>query len=731
MLQNKNDLINLIILNGPIEQEEQEFFFNKKDSFQKIIDIQSNISNDLMKIFYFNRKKIKTILYNNNEIIELKNNNINHKISDYFYLSMLLEREDIIDYEYEIDFMNNIINKNSNDMKNIIILKLIHNLIENYKESTETEEEVVKRIENKINYNFENGKKINQFNLQFSQDDLKKSIEEIYIDIIKNMFENKKIDDNIMEQLDLKNINITQKIFNFINEYYKNLNINEKEIKDYFVKNINFNFSLFKYVLKNRIYLYQIPFFVRLRKKIINFIKKNILEFPSNILNDKILKEKLEYILNFIFDSQYYNNIIEKKIKDLNNGNISSKDSTKQNTSIFPQNQYKSTEEDYRVLKLEEEFQQMKSRKESFNFIKELKAGYNSGSYLIGGIDDVLNLLNKDFKLQQSFDLKEIISSNTNKRINEKNILTKNIIEIESEEGIRQFEIFLCSVKGIFYLLFEKQNINISVTNKNELDISCNGCIRLSDGNYLIFGEGGIYKCSSNLIKGKQSNDKIERIEKTKNYKGGIKIEDDLIVLTSNEIFPNGENTLFLYDARKNEPPIEKIKDFSFVSGINGLFLAEKENEKILLCACKKYNPKQKNRILLMKTKNIETEKSNEFIYLEEFEVNCFCQINQKKNDKMIITDYILVGGFDNDKNKGVIKLFRIKSAKNKCGYTLEFLEDIFFESCIKEDDVKGGFEGSINWIIQSKTTRKILVSCLNGTAFCFSEPNIDYYLNN
>ena len=161
---------------------------------------------------------------------------------------------------------------------------------------------------------------------------------------------------------------------------------------------------------------------------------------------------------------------------------------------------------------------------------------------------------------------------------------------------------------------------------------------------------------------------------------------------------------------------------------MNGLILLdiEKENKKIILSACKKYIPDQENGILLIKPDIKENEKIwTKFISTENFEVNCFCQINIIGKKKNIKTNYFFVGGFDTQKRQGLIKLYRVVFNKEK-DMNIEFLEDIIFD----DDKVLEGFEGTINCIIQSKSNGKILVSCWDTKIYAFSKPNIDYYLD-
>ena len=171
---------------------------------------------------------------------------------------------------------------------------------------------------------------------------------------------------------------------------------------------------------------------------------------------------------------------------------------------------------------------------------------------------------------------------------------------------------------------------------------------------------------------------------------------------------------------------INSKENYSFVISVNGLSIMdlEKENKKVLLCACKKYTKNQTNGILLIDTE-IEEKKKLTTIYVDtdSFEVNCFCQINIEDNNKTIKTNYFFVGGFDPKERKGIIKLCKLTYINNE--FNIEILEDIV-------NNFANGFEGferTINIIIQSKINRKILVSSWDGHVYCFSEPNIKVHL--
>jgi len=116
----------------------------------------------------------------------------------------------------------------------------------------------------------------------------------------------------------------------------------------------------------------------------------------------------------------------------------------------------------------------------------------------------------------------------------------------------------------------------------------------------------------------------------------------------------------------------------------------------------------------------------------------CFCQIlnannenpingdiNNKENIKIFNTDFFFVGGFDEDKGLGMIKLFKIKYNKIFKNTSIEYIEDIIIE----ENDEFNGFEGPISCITQSNMFGNIIITCWDGNIYIFKPPNIDYFL--
>ena len=236
--------------------------------------------------------------------------------------------------------------------------------------------------------------------------------------------------------------------------------------------------------------------------------------------------------------------------------------------------------------------------------------------------------------------------------------------------------------------------------------------------------------------------------------KSGIKINNDILILKSNKIASKGEDKLYICDINKEKKELKEIelgKGYSFIFSSNGIEIMpfnndvkenkkkyvykpiDKNNSKILLCCCKKYIKKQENGILLLNIKNDEIySKDNEhyFFNTNSFEVYCICPLLKYKYDsilkeRMHIEDtfYFLVGGFEPNKYRGLIKLFRLNYYKESLVNKIEYIQDIFTEF----ENFK--FKAPISSIIQTQQNGNILITCWNGNVYSLNSPEIEYYL--
>ena len=320
-----------------------------------------------------------------------------------------------------------------------------------------------------------------------------------------------------------------------------------------------------------------------------------------------------------------------------------------------------------------------------------------------------------------------------------------NIIEYNNKG---EKNIISCNKNELISFKINEENQNRNQTKKIK-DIKINYVLEvLKDNKYFFY-----YCCENKILFSENIFDKIIQYNKKDIsdgilFKSAVILNDKILVFKSNKIVSNGKNILFFYNyisntiIKKNNN-IENInkKNYSFIYFTNGLTIMpvnriRKDNKnvgnnKILLCACKKYFKNQKNGILLINNEN------NNFNYIFydtlNFEVYCFCPIliinftNILNNCDNIIkdTNYFFVGGFDTNKKRGIIKLYKVNYGIKYDEYRIEYIQDII----IKENNFKG-FKGPISCITQSNKDGKILISCLDGNVYLFDKPNIDYYLS-
>jgi len=757
-------------LNDTTELINDNPIYNLISSYDEIKKIIKEKKLEKMKFFYFNRKKINKLIYDQEEVIEINSEIIQKKYSEYFYLSLLIEENyDIVNYKYNLKFIkevNDLFKGTNNDlMMSKIILILIKNFKgideydENYEnEIVELEKPNLERIKNNINI-------LKDLNINY-EDIINKKIEEIYTEIIMNLIKTNKIDDisyvnNIIKQLDLENIYITKIMYD---ELASILTPDKNYMKKYIISDknnlynddiINFYYILFKYILKKPIYIYQNKFLNKIGGAIFTIIKNNI---------EKYKNENLEYIIDF-FTNSYYTFLLKKiNIKKGKNKSKYNDNYTTKSRSYFSQSvQTTSTSFDNdnnSIIQFEKNIENSNSE----NYTRLIREMSNGDIIRLHNINDI-TLYKKGEEKPIIIKHNSISSSqreisttlNAKNRINleelknnetlQVNKSIHNIIETKEskEKKDKNFiQIMECSKEGlIIYKLSNDQKVIV-----NTLKLSCSGCFEIKDNSYVVIGEKGIahYKDLKDLEEFEIKCDKVKDNAKDKDkdkcklkdlpFRGCIKINDNYIALTSNSILPNGEDLLFIYDTNTKEL-IKRLNNYSFVVGVNGLSLMDiseedDENQKenqILLCACKKYTDSQKNGILIIDTNNIKEKEKLYYTFCDtyDFEVSSICPLKILKDNRIQTTNYFLAGGLDKEKRQGMIKLYKIqyneKDKKDKI--KIEELQDIVIEN----NDSFTGFNSNIECMMQCQSDGKIYVSSSDGNLTLFSEPNLDYYL--
>ena len=392
--------------------------------------------------------------------------------------------------------------------------------------------------------------------------------------------------------------------------------------------------------------------------------------------------------------------------------------------------------------------------------IKELKNGY----FVSYGTDSKLIIYDQKFNIKiQGEDLGEWIY---------------HLLEITSQEKIqRDIQMILCTNQSLYL-----DQVNVEKNTSRVQRFDCGGvlCLELKKNNYIICNEKGVDHFSDLFSKIIQSK-KNTLFEKT--FRGGYVLSQNLVAFSSNIVLPNGENLLNFYNP--NSKKITKVINdknnikYSFIMSSNGLMLIQNNDKslrlkKIFLAASKKYFDNQKNGILTLISWFDEPDVIKEkFNHTDSFEVYCFCQLslikkesintgkildsNENEKVELIKTNYLLVGGLDEETRSGLIKLYKAKFDKNADDTYIEFVQDITIEKTerkfeipnnekennsqneklneykmriLKDRNTFNRFGGPISSIIQSKTTGNILVTCYDGYVYLLTPPNLDYYLS-
>ena len=775
---------------NPIEKK--DILFNLISNFTEIELISKSNESENLKFLYFNRKNIHKILIDSNKIISINLNKTN--LSDYFYLSLLiLENSALINYKYSFEYIlqmyqiqNQILSKSI--IKKLIFSKLCIELINYFLDFEEdydgkSYKKELKKIENENRLFIKNNINIfRNLNINITEDIfLHKKIDEIYIMIIISLIKNDKLSDyeytyNIITQLNLESININHEMFKNLSQILEN---DETYIKKYKIKNeddlidkdkINFYFVLLKYILKNNFFIYYSSFLLETKKNLMKKIKSKI--YINNLENykiDNIYKERLEYIIKWIFDSDYYLQIfldnfqkyinekkknISKK-QNINNNNLlksyydsnsknKSQVNNKSNTNIIVES-IQILNSSSILLNNDSEYKTKKTNTEKISSYNSYISNISKINYRILEFIKILGRHQNQANFIQEFSKNYLISGGSDNKVifyDEKyNIISEkllispinNIIEIIENKNNKKkdnnnFKFLCCTKKKIIYLFDE----SIQIFNLHLKNFSM--CINFGE-KVIVCTNEGIFLLE-NLFAKILNLKELKIINKS--FNAGIQIEKNIFAFTSNNTNLNGEDIIIFYNII-NKKKFYEIKNYSFIISTNGLTLIQKNeiepNNRILLCACKKYIKGQKNGILLINydfnnNKNI----SYNFYQTGNYEVHCFCQIftislNKfilKKNISINYSDYILVGGYDKDKGKGIIKLYKLIDKENISNSKIEYIQDIDTDIYDKNFN---GFKGSISSIIQSKKNGKLLISCWDGNTYLFAPPNLDYFI--
>ena len=450
-------------------------------------------------------------------------------------------------------------------------------------------------------------------------------------------------------------------------------------------------------------------------------IYKNI-EYKKYNQKNQIDKVKLKKdIINSNKDKVNANmsKIIENENKEIKDKNLNIfEESTKMNSYYDYDNYLGINASKYSIIEF---IQIIGTHENPANFVTELDNNY----FLSGGCEKTLILYEK---MTEKIKIKDL--DDWTYKVTEK---------ITYDEKNNKIQLLCCTNKELIKLNIDKTTFRPNITKYQLPKRTISNCIEMKENNMIIMGHGG----ASYFIDIFNKNNQLSEYKiSEKTFRGGIRINDKTVVLTSNSVLHNGEDILIFYNI-KTKKITNIIEGYSSTISTNNLSLIPREeiksNNKVLLCACKKYNnnKNKKNGILLVNANLGDNKRmEKEFYDTNNFEVYCFCPIlkfeknnknkemDNKKGSKIIDTNYVFVGGFDLDMRCGKIKLYKIVYGEKIWNTTIKFMQDIEINENNKFED----FDGPISSIIQSKANGLILASCYNGNVYLFTSPNMEYY---
>ena len=713
-------------------------------------------SSDNKKFIYLNKQFIHYLLYEIEEIISIKSNK-SKNLNDYFYLALLIDdSREVINYEYPIEYIEEIYKyqqKEDNILIKIIFSEIILTLINNYKGSEIYEEYVdlekldeIQKNNNIIIQDFKKNfgsVKIN-FNLKNNQ------LEHIYVELINYLL---KLDNweyicDILNKMDLESINLTEIMYK---ELTNKLNENNiiKDINDLFTddqKIVNYYYILLKYVYKDSIYIYNIPFFCKSRKIILKSIKKGNLEINP--------RDKIKFVINKLVDSKYYEDIYNNKIIN-NNNNNNINNNQNYNDSSF--NIFDSFNDSHKNdLSRSFIFTIFNgNNKKNKNFIQDLYQSTGAKLYdnfYTSEIFSNVEFSEKTFcpALKINSKIKE---NNTKKLTENKNYETEKfeIISFRKKFNNKECDISYKLPKFIKYqeVYFEKIN---TINNKVAYIINKDIVVFIKN-NYKDNELNELYKNFIDIIKKKYKGKKIldkpykDIIEK-RNFKTIIEIPNKRNSIVKLSVDSNKSKNIFLIYNFKiifDDNNIKKLKDkiyFDYNSNDSDFydvsfntdkyFNQDESNEDSNFSNIYNnnniydyyYDTKYDNNGILLVyqyfDKNIYNHKKSYYNYFSNktFEIKNICPIfNVIENEKIYETLFFFAIG--NEGNNQVRKIFKIDYDydDNNNQLKIKYINDIIID--IKEE---------IKTIRQFKSGR-FLISCPNDENYIYSYPNLQYPL--
>ena len=614
--------------------------FNLLKEYSQLLKVLKE--KDSTKLLYYNMQKAHSILYVENKNFTISTECIN-TIQFNFYLNLLINnKKGMVNYhiilkyiedifiKYKDKIINFFYEKNLNNETNLIhyfiISKILLNLINYYKETEEYEDddENILIINSTCDdYIKKNENYLKKYDLD-KYELISKNIDEIYIKILislikNNTFEKFDLIENIMEKLELQEINLTKTMFNELVDFLTESNENIKKFKIDKIYDLkdnnkkNFYYFIFKYIIKNPIYIYYIPFLSKLKKLLLKFIKSNSYKLPFD------QDEKITFILTSFLDSNYYINKLNS-INESKNTTIS-QNSYKINNTLLSQNigdfsnLTSGTNENNSIKEEKNIISQRKNSDRNINN-ELIESGINFNFYNCCIIIEA-----KKNKKTFSYKYKEITYKNND--LEDINIQYEELIKIKDKKiksnYFDKFKKFISFLENINNILKEKSEnltkfeinlkLNLEQNSNNKNDIKCTYHLLSQKSEKIDFSDDNILSNTFKENIGPQflisyiiSNEKIdfsdddsEEFFKYSNIKfieifGKHKESAEFIKKLRNRNYISGsiDHSLYFYDIKDIEK-IELINGYTFyTSSICEINIDSKNKNDTNLIICSK-----------------------------------------------------------------------------------------------------------------------------------------------
>ena len=543
--------------------------------------------------------------------------------------------------------------------------------------------------------------------------------------------ENKEINKNLKKFFEfLKEID--QRLKNeFENEYMLIIKLELVKEKENINNNINNNiYNITAYY----------TFFDPLNNMSLKYKDENIL---INKTNSNL--QGFEFLLHDINCDKYKNIEYSEKQYDDKNYKKSNQKLFDNNKIIYNNNVFAKRASEFSVIEF---IKIIDKTKYSADFIKLLSNGY----YIVGS-QNILYIYDKHLLLKHYFtkDCYDWVYSVCESVLYKKKLQNKNnIIQIlcfmNNFIGLLEYDL-TNKTNNLSAIETKPQSKKKSKNDKNQTNISYSIGFEMREYNYVFAGING----AAYYLNFLGNKTKIEQMNiSDQAFKSGIKLNENIVALASNRVLPGGKDKLIFYNVKSKKKNKSEIENYSFNMNEHGMSLItwgkKESNEKILVCACKKYLQGQKNGILLINPNLGENEEiKNPFYDTEDYEVCCFCPIFTKEKNNLLFDDdenelnfdediyieetvFFLVAGYDVNKQMGLIKLYKVIPGEKTIDTKIKFLQNIEFD---EENKNFEGFDVHIKCMIQSKTTGNIIVTCSDGNIYLFTKPNLEFYIEN